>query len=104
MSLQYRVSLSRPLLDQLRSPAELLDQLPIHAGKLKVVLGPPDATSGGFQLCRKQMVEVGLVESAIAHRVSHFQGFPFFLNLIEGRIHREHVNVIMRVRYSIDWP
>ena len=49
-------------------------------------------------------MEVGLVESAIAHRVSHFQGLPFFLDLVEGRIHREHMNMIMRVGDPIDGP
>jgi len=50
------------------------------------------------------MVEMGLVESAIAHRVPHFQGLPFFLDLIERRVHREDVNVVMGVRDPIDRP
>ena len=47
---------------------------------------------------------MGLVESAIAHRVSDFQGFPFFLDRIEGRIHREDVNAVMGVGDPIDGP
>jgi hypothetical protein len=39
-----------PPLDELCSPAELLDELPAHTGKLKVVLGSPDSVSGGFKL------------------------------------------------------
>lgn len=50
------------------------------------------------------MIEVRLIESAIADRVSDFQGFPFFLDLIEGRVHCEDVNVIMRVGYPVDRP
>ncbi len=75
-----------------------------HAGKLKVVLGSPDAVPGCFKLRCEQMVEVGLVKSAIARRVTYFQGFPFSLDLIESRIHREDVNVIMRVGNPIDRP
>src|SRR5580704_16467470 len=47
---------------------------------------------------------MGLVESAIAHRVSHFQGLPFFLDLIESRVHREDMNVVMGVGDPIDRP
>src|ERR1700732_4434242 len=47
---------------------------------------------------------MGLVESAIAHRVSHFQGLPFFLDLIESRVHREDVNVVMGVGNPVDRP
>jgi|SRR5580704_16832024 hypothetical protein len=50
------------------------------------------------------MVEVGLIESVVAHRVSHFQGLPFFLDFIECRVHREHMNMIMRVGDPIDGP
>jgi hypothetical protein len=67
-----------------------------------VVLGSPDSVPRGFELRCQQMVEVGLVESAITHRVSDFQGFPFFLDRIEGRIHRENVNVVMGVGDPVD--
>src|ERR1700720_4218989 len=50
------------------------------------------------------MVEMSLVENAIAHRVPHFQGLPFFLDLIESRVHREDVNVVMGVGNPIDRP
>ena len=62
-----------------------------------MVLGSPNSVPGGFKLRCQQMVEVGLVESAIAHRVADFQGFPFFLDLIESRIHREDVDVIVGI-------
>jgi hypothetical protein len=39
----------RALLDELCSPAELLDQLPTHTGKLEVLLGSPDAVARRFQ-------------------------------------------------------
>jgi len=94
----------RPLLDELRSPAELLDELPTQTGKLKVVLSSPDAVPGGFKLRCQQMVEMGLVESTIAHRVYDFQGFPFLLDRIEDRIYREDVNVLVGVGDPIDGP
>ena len=47
---------------------------------------------------------MGLVESAIAHRVPHFQGLPFLLDLIESRVHCEDVNVVMGVGDPIDRP
>ena len=28
----------------------------------------------------------------------------FLLDVIEGRVHHEDVNVIVRVEYPIDWP
>ena len=84
LSFQHRVSLTRSLLDELRSSAELFDELPAHTGKLKMVLGSPYSVTGAFKLRCQQMVEVGLVESAITYRVSDFQGFPFF-DRIEGR-------------------
>jgi hypothetical protein len=68
-----------------------------------VLLGSPDSVPASFKLRREQMVEVSLVESAIARRVSHFQGLPFFFNLIEGRIQREDVDVIVWVGDPIDW-
>jgi hypothetical protein len=43
-------------------------------------------------------------QNPASHRIAYFQGFPFPLDLIEGRIHREHVNVIMWVGYPIHWP
>jgi hypothetical protein len=47
---------------------------------------------------------MGLVENAITHRVSHFQGLPFFLDLVESRVHREDVNMVMGVGDPVDRP
>src|SRR5262245_50763582 len=83
LSFQDFIFITCQLFNSSRSLTELLDQLPANAGELKVALGSADAVPRGFQLPCEQMVEVGLVENAITYRVSHFQGFPFFFDLIE---------------------
>src|SRR5262249_34584409 len=75
-----------------------------YAGEFEVLLGSSDTVAAGYELCRQQMMEMGLVERSVAHRVSHFQSFPLFLVPIKSCVHREYVNVVMRVGYSIDWP
>ena len=50
------------------------------------------------------MIEVRLEEDSVSYRVADLQRFPLFLDLIEGCVHREDVNVIMRVGYAVDRP
>src|ERR1700730_4642878 len=52
LSFQHLIFVPGPLLDELCSPAELLDQLPAHTGKLEVLLGSPDAVSREVESCR----------------------------------------------------
>jgi hypothetical protein len=77
LSFQYFVPIPRSLLDNLVLLLNFSTAVG-YASELKVVFIPANAVTGDFELCCQHMVKVGLVESAIAHRVSHFQGFPFF--------------------------
>jgi len=52
LSFQHLVFVPGPLLDELCSPAELLDQLPTHTGKLEMSLGSPDAVTQEVEPCR----------------------------------------------------
>src|ERR1700730_2290132 len=52
LSFQHLIFVPDPLLDELCSPAELLDQLPTHTGKLEVLLGSLDAVAREVEPCR----------------------------------------------------
>ena len=52
LSFQHLIFVPGPLLDELCSPAELLDQLPTHTGKFEVLLGSPDAVARVVEPCR----------------------------------------------------
>ena len=50
------------------------------------------------------MIEVRLEEDSVSDRVADLQRFPLFLDLIEGCVCREDVNVIMWIGYPIHRP
>src|SRR5207249_1088532 len=92
LSFQDLIFITCQLFNSTRSLTELLDQLPANAGKLKVAIGSTDTVPRPSKLRCEPMMEMGLVEDSIADRVSHFQGFPFLLDLIKGRIHDKDMN------------